>query len=72
MSNNTEVECSMCGRDGEPPVGCTICGGRAKVQSRAHTLSEERANPRKYRDDRYGDDGGLGPKRINLPGTDPS
>jgi hypothetical protein len=73
MSDNTpEVECSLCGRDGYPSSDCGICHGSAKAQSRAHTLSEERANPRRFRDDRYGEDGGVGPRRVNIPGSQPS
>jgi hypothetical protein len=71
MSDTPLVECSMCGRDGYPPKGCTICAGTAKVQSRAKTLSEERTESRRNRDDRYGDDGGIGPRIVQMPGSDP-
>lgn len=37
------VECSVCGRNGQPPASCETCGGRASVVSRAYTLSEVRA-----------------------------
>lgn len=70
MSDEPTVECSMCGRDGQPPASCALCHGRAQVQGRAHTLSEERAHPQRFRDDRYSDNGGLGPKRANIPGSD--
>lgn len=66
-----EVECSLCGRDGYPPEGCDLCHGRAKPQARAHTLSEERVNPKKYKTDRYSRTGNVSPKIINLPGSDP-
>ena len=71
MSDTPLVECSLCGRDGNPPSGCGICHGTAKTQSRAHTLSEERAHPRKYADKRYGNDGRVGPRIVNMPGSDP-
>jgi hypothetical protein len=67
MSDTPAVECSMCGRDGYPPAGCDICHGRANVQSRAHTLSEERAHPGRFRDRRY--DENVGPKVVNIPGS---
>lgn len=70
MSDEPEVECSMCGRDGYPPASCDLCHGRARPQPRAHTLSERRAHPNRFREDRGGGDGGLGPKRANVPGAD--
>lgn len=65
MSELAKVECSLCGRDGEPPEDCEICHGGAKVQSRAHTLSDSRAG-RVPNEDRYGADGGLNPKSSPL------
>jgi hypothetical protein len=72
MSDDTPlVECSLCGRDGYPPELCDMCHGRAKVQSRAKTLSEERTD-RKNRDKRYGRNGAISPKIVRMPGSDPS
>ena len=63
--DDTNVECSVCGRNGVPPVGCEICHGNAKTQERAYTLSEERTG-RAPTEDRYGDDGGTAPKASPL------
>lgn len=59
MSDNP-VECSICGRDGQPPAACDLCHGNAKVQSRAFSLSDVRAG-RAPKEDRYGAEGGLNP-----------
>jgi hypothetical protein len=63
MSDEPVVECSICGRNGGPYVGCNRgCNGNSRfIQSRAYTLSEERAG-RAPKNDRYGDQGQLGPK----------
>jgi hypothetical protein len=59
----SEVECSLCGRDGGPVEGCTYgCQGNPRyTQSRAYTLSQERSG-RAPQTDRYGDQGQVGPK----------
>lgn len=61
--SEVEVECSMCGRNGGPYVGCPRgCNGNSRfIQSRANTLSEERSGRRPV-ETRYGDDGAVGPK----------
>lgn len=43
MSKETEVECGVCGRNGEPPASCDTCHGNAETVSRAYTLSEVKA-----------------------------
>lgn len=43
MSEHVTVECSLCGRTGEPPASCDICHGGAQTQSRGYTLSEIRS-----------------------------
>jgi hypothetical protein len=55
------IECSLCGRNGGPYVGCPKgCDGRADfVQTRAFTLSEERSG-RAPANKRHGD-GAVGP-----------
>jgi hypothetical protein len=63
-----EIECSVCGREGQPPKECKICHGNAQTQSLAYTLSDHRAN-RAPKEDRYGDTGTLGPKIVTLPGS---
>lgn len=72
MSEEPLVECSLCGLDGYPPPSCGLCHGRAKPQSRQHTLSEERAHPQRYHTDRYNRTGNVSPKTVRLPGTDPN
>lgn len=61
--SEVEIECSLCGRNGGPVATCSRgCGGRAEfVQKRQYTLSEERSG-RAPKNDRYGDDGAIGPK----------
>jgi hypothetical protein len=61
--SETEIECSLCGRNGGPYVGCPRgCNGRADfAQKRANTLSEENTG-RRPREQRYGEDGSVGPK----------
>jgi hypothetical protein len=56
-----EVECGICGLNGQPPASCDICHGQAPVEPRAYTLSEQRAGLAP-KEDRYGHDGGLAPK----------
>lgn len=60
---DTNIECSLCGRNGGPFVGCPRgCNGSPRfIQSRANTLSEERSG-RRPTESRYGDDGAVGPK----------
>jgi hypothetical protein len=60
--SEVEIECSLCGRNGGPYEGCPRgCNGRADfIQSRANTLSEERSG-RRPTEDRYGEDGAVGP-----------
>jgi hypothetical protein len=63
-----EIECSVCGFAGQPPLACEICRGTAKVQSRAYTRTEE--NQGKGKDEtRYGRTGNVSPKIVNLPGS---
>ena len=62
-----EWECSMCGRTGGPNLGCRVCKGNPRffVRGRHYTMTEERAglNPaEKAR--RYGEDGSVGPERL--------
>jgi hypothetical protein len=61
--SDTEIECSMCGRNGGPYVGAreAVVAVAEFIQSRANTLSEERSG-RRPRPSRYGDDGAVGPK----------
>jgi hypothetical protein len=63
MSEETEIECSLCGLNGGPYEGCSRgCGGRAEfVQKRQYTLSEERSG-RAPVTKRYGDGGDVGPR----------
>jgi hypothetical protein len=69
MTEVSEVECSICGKDGGPQLACPICKGNQRfVQSRSFTLSEERQGKNPNAEDRYGPDGGLGPKIVVLPG----
>lgn len=65
--SNTELECSLCGRDvdSQPPAGCDVCHGSAPVQERAYTLSDVRSK-RVPQEDRYGHDGGLNPSSSSL------
>lgn len=59
----SEVECSMCGRNGGPFEGCSMgCNGDTRFSvPRAYTLSEIQSG-RAPKDDRYGPSGQLGPK----------
>ncbi len=41
--NESTVECSLCGKTGEPPASCEMCHGGAPTVDRAYTLSERRA-----------------------------
>lgn len=61
--SETDIECSLCGRNGGPYEGCPKgCDGRPEfIQSRAYTLSEERSG-RAPVTPRYGEDGKVGPK----------
>lgn len=60
------IECSLCGRNGGPYVGCPKgCNGRTDfIQTRAYTLSEERSG-RAPVTKRYGNDGEVGPKKSD-------
>jgi hypothetical protein len=68
MSEQEETECGVCGRVGIPFAECGICHGKAPVQQRHYTLSEERSG-RTPETDRYSRTGAVGPKIINLPGS---
>lgn len=63
--DDTKVECSLCGRNGEPPASCDICHGGAQTRERAYTLSEVHSGTAP-KEDRYGNDGGLNPKTSPL------
>jgi hypothetical protein len=63
MSQNSTVECSICGLTGEPPAGCDVCHGGAPVQSRGYTLSEVRSGVAPKPEDRSEQ---LNPKASNL------
>lgn len=65
MSEQSNVECSVCGLTGIPPKSCDICKGTAQTQSAAHTLSDERSG-RAVVPPRYGDSGDTAP-RTNDP-----
>jgi hypothetical protein len=71
----SEFECSMCGRDGGPDIGCELCRGNQTFrQTRSFTLSEERQglNPEGEKK-RYGPYGEVNPRIVVLPGGfDPS
>lgn len=64
--SETEIECSLCGRNGGPFAECSRgCGGRAEfVQTRGYTLSEERSG-RAPVTKRYGDGGEVGPAKSD-------
>lgn len=64
MSKEVTVECSLCGRTGEPPASCDICHGGAETQSRAYTLSERRQGLGASEDDNRPE--GLNPKSSPL------
>lgn len=74
--DDTTVECSICGRNGEPPTSCELCHGGAQTRERAYTLSEERSG-RAPVEKRYGEEGGTAPKAspyvvggaVNHPGN---
>ena len=57
-------ECSMCGRNGYPPLECQDCHGRAAVQPRSYTLSDIRSG--RAPDDTERD---VNPKIIHIPGS---
>ena len=59
-----DVECSICGRNGLPPVSCGICKGEAETQPRNYTLSEERSG-RAPAVERYGETGDTAPKKTD-------
>jgi hypothetical protein len=59
------VECSICGRDGEPPAACDACHGGAATRPRSYYLSDIHSGKVKDRD-RYGNDGGLEPRDSPL------
>lgn len=68
MSNEIPVECSLCGRDGGPSIGCGTCHGNAQAQPAALTLSQLRSKPN-IQTERYGPNAEVGPKSIRLPGS---
>lgn len=53
MSEAIEVECGLCGRNGEPPAGCETCHGSAETVPRAYTLSEIKAGVAPQSEDRF-------------------
>lgn len=64
------TECATCGHVPGPFPDCTICNGKARVQSRSYTRTEEqRGAPTDP--DRYGPGGAVAPKIKILPGSDP-
>lgn len=71
QSQEPELECGMCGRNGGPAVECDLCHGNPRfAQERHFTLSEERQGKNKKKDDkRYGAYGDVMPRVINLPGS---
>ncbi len=66
VGSDVTVECSLCGRNGQPPASCDMCHGGAETQPRAYTLSERRAGLAPEEEDRYGTEGGLNPKSSPL------
>lgn len=66
----SDVQCSMCGRDGGPVPECDLCLGNQRfVQSRAFTLTEERQGLNTDEAARrYGRTGDVNPRIIQLPG----
>jgi hypothetical protein len=72
MTEESKIECAVCGIPGPPSPGCKMCHGRANTQSRAFTLSEVTSGrvPEDQKEDRYGETGNVGPKIVtNLPGS---
>jgi hypothetical protein len=66
----SEIECSLCGRDGGPIESCNVCNGNKRfVQERHFTLSEERQGVGHSDPKRYGRDGAVQPKAVRLPGS---
>lgn len=63
--SSVEVECSVCGLNGPPPVGCEICHGGAETQERGYTLSEQRSGRAPADEKRYGGES-LNPKSSSL------
>ena len=62
IKSQTEIECAICGRDEGPVAGCGVCKGDLRhIQSRAYTLSDERAG-RAPSPPRHGPNGEVGPK----------
>ena len=61
--SEVKYECSMCGLNGGPNAGCSMCHGaeRFRVVSTGHTLSDYRSG-RAQTPKRYGDGGEVGPK----------
>ncbi len=68
-SQVSELECSMCGRDGGPVAECQLCFGSPRfIQKRHFTLTEERAGKNPDAKKRYGPTGDVNPKVVVLPG----
>lgn len=65
------IECSVCGREGQPPKECSTCLGGASVQERHYTLSELRAMDREKREHimRGNRPSGAPPRIVKLPGS---
>lgn len=68
MSEESTVQCTLCGRNGEPTADCDKCFGKAPTEPREYTLSEIRSGIAP-KESRYGDDGNVAPRIINLPGS---
>lgn len=64
-----EIECGLCGRDGGSYAECNLCHGRGENVKRQYTLSDEQAG-RAPRERRYGSEGQVGPRIVNLPGCE--
>lgn len=63
------TECATCGHVPGPFEACTTCHGRAQVQSRAFTRTEEQRGANSD-PGRYGSGGNVNPKIVSLPGSD--
>lgn len=69
-SPEATTECAICGHVPGPFPDCTTCHGKAQVQSRAYTRTEEQRGAQSD-PDRYGPGGNVSPKVVSLPGSDP-
>lgn len=64
----SNIECSTCGRVGGPLDACEICHGNGGTQSRAFSRTEQNQGLGKD-EKRYGLGGNVSPKIVNLPGS---